>query len=160
MLKQLHFPQRLTFVLHALSINTIALALFEFIPKLTEEYGTKISLSVLFILGLILAYVPIQEKLSKVTHVQGHMLHGIAALFLTYEFSFIFAIVYLIFLLYLVNKGNLVSIAIICALILRYYIDYSYDFLPKSLVFIISGIILISFGFFFERQRKKGGKFE
>ena len=160
MLKQLHFSQRLAFILNALSINTFALVLFEFVPKITEDYGIKISLSILFILGLVLAYAPIQGKFKKVTHFQGHVLHGIAGFFLTYEFSFIFAVIYLIFLLYLVNKGNLVSIAIICALILRYYIDYSYDFLPKSLVFIISGIILISFGFFFEHQRKKGGNLE
>lgn len=160
MLKQLHFSQYLAFVLNALAVNTIALALFEFVPKITEDYAIKISLSILFVLGLVLAYAPIQVNIRQITHIQGHLVHGIAALFLTYEFSFIFAIVYLIYLLYLVNKGNLVSIAIICALILRYYIDYSYDFLPKSLVFIISGIILIGFGFFFEHQRKKGGKFE
>jgi len=156
MLKEFRFPKRFTFSLNALAINTIILLLFEFVPKIISAYEEQIVLSILFVLGLALAYLPVPEQVQKITHLQGHLLHGITALFLTYHYSIIFAIAYLIFLLYLVNKGSLISIAIICALILRYYIDFSFGFLPKSLVFIIAGIILIGFGFFFEHQRKKG----
>jgi hypothetical protein len=42
-------------------------------------------------------------------------------------------------------------------LALRFYVDISYDFMPKSLVFIIGGIILIAMVYSFEKRRKKGG---
>ncbi|MFF2289661.1 DUF2157 domain-containing protein [Peribacillus butanolivorans] len=158
LLKKFDYPKALGFFINALAINTIALFLMEFVPKLDFKQSNTIVLSILFVLGIILAYLPFPSKLQSTTHIQGHILHGITALFLTFEFSIWFPIAYFIFLLYLILKGSLTSIVIICALIFRYYID-SFDFLPKSLTFIIGGIMLIGFGFFFENQRKKGGDF-
>jgi hypothetical protein len=157
LLKKFDYPNYLTFFINALAINTIALFLMEFVPKLGFENSNTIVLSILFVLGIVLAYIPVRAKLQNITHIQGHILHGISALFLTFDFSIWFPIAYFVFLLYLILKGSLTSIVIICALIFRYYI-YSFDFLPKSLTFIIGGIMLIGFGFFFENQRKKGGE--
>ncbi|CAH0195462.1 DUF2157 domain-containing protein [Peribacillus frigoritolerans] len=157
LLKKFDYPNYLTFFINALAINTIALFLMEFVPKLGFENSNTIVLSILFVLGIVLAYIPVRAKLQNITHIQGHILHGLTALFLTFDFSIWFPIAYFVFLLYLILKGSLTSIVIICALIFRYYI-YSFDFLPKSLTFIIGGIMLIGFGFFFENQRKKGGE--
>lgn len=154
-LKKFEFPKLLAFFLNALTINTIALFLFEFLPKTGVREPFTLSALILFVLGIGLTFLPVIPKMQKIVHVQGQLLHGAAGLYLTFQYSILFAVAYLLFLLYYVYKGSLSSIAIICVLILRYYIDYSFDFLPKSLTFIIGGIILISFGFLFEKQRKK-----
>ncbi|WP_034302403.1 DUF2157 domain-containing protein [Bacillus cihuensis] len=157
LLNKYKYPKLLTFLINALAINTIVLFLMEFVPRFHFLNPDTIILTTLFIVGIILVYIPVPSKLQKTTHIQGHLLHGITAIFLTFDFSIWFPVCYFIFLLYLVHKGSLISIVIICALIFRYYID-SFDLLPKSLTFIIGGVILIGFGFFFEKQRKKGGK--
>jgi len=156
LLKKFDYPKLLTFLINTLVINTIILFIMEFVPRFQFRNPDTIILTILFIVGIILVYIPVPSKLQKTTLIQGHLLHGITAIFLTFDFSIWFPAGYFIFLLYLVHKGSLTSIIIICALIFRYYLD-SFDFLPKSLTFIIGGMILISFGFFFEKQRKKGG---
>lgn len=156
LLKKFDYPRLLTFCINALAINTIVLLLMELVPKFNFHNPDTVILATLFILGIVLVYIPVPSKLQRTTHIQGHILHGITAICLTFEFSLWFPLAYFIFLLYLVKKGSLTSIVIICALILRYYMD-SFNFLPKSLTFIIGGMILIGFGFFFEKQRKKGG---
>ena len=154
---QFDYPRFLSFIMNVLAINTIILFLMEIVPKLVEDNSRTTILFILFILGIVLTYIRVPLKLQKITAIQGHILHGITAIFLTYEFSIWFPLAYFIFLLYLIQKGSLTSIVIICALIFRYYTD-SFEFLPKSLLFIIGGLLLLVFGFFFEKQRKKGGE--
>ncbi|MGE6379241.1 DUF2157 domain-containing protein [Peribacillus muralis] len=156
LLKKFDYAKYPAFFINALAINTIALFLMEFLPKLDLKSSNTIVLSILFVLGIVLAFFPVKPAIRNITHIQGHILHGITAIFLTFDFSIWFPLAYFVFLLYLILKGSLTSIVIICALIFRYYLD-SFDFLPKSLTFIIGGIMLIGFGFFFENQRKKGG---
>ncbi|MGM9954337.1 MAG: DUF2157 domain-containing protein [Peribacillus sp.] len=157
LVKQLNYPRFLSFIVNGLTINALILFLMEFVPNLVEGNGDTIILSILFIVGILLAYIRVPVKLQRITHIQGHILHGVAAIFLTYELAIWFPLVYFLFLLYLIQKGSLTSIVIICALIFRYYID-SFEFLPKSLTFIIGGLLLLVFGFFFEKQRQKGGE--
>jgi uncharacterized membrane protein len=111
-------------------------------------------------IGLVLA----KKRLREVYVFLGHLVHGGAALFLSFGESWPaanlyipFSILYILFLLFLIKKGSLFSIIILCALIFRFYLDITFDFLPKSLVFVIGGLLLLGFGFYFERQRKKGG---
>lgn len=59
------------------------------------------------------------------------------------------------FLLYRIKNGSIFSIALICALIFRYYVDLTYAFLPKSLFFIVGGILLMGFGIWIERSRRE-----
>ena len=100
----------------------------------------------------------------------GALVHGVSGLLLTIpeywslwikeeDFPYmgiLFAIVYMGFVIYLLNRGSLPAILLICSLIFRYYADLSYDFLPKSLFFVIGGLILIVFGYWFEKRRKGG----
>ncbi len=67
-----------------------------------------------------------------------------------------FAIAYILLLLYWLKKGNIYSIPLICSVILRYYFDLSLEFMSKSFVFIIAGLILGIFGFWFEMKRREG----
>ncbi|SEM97003.1 Uncharacterized membrane protein [Mesobacillus persicus] len=115
-----------------------------------------------FVIGLGL--VQMSGKVREIHVILGYFIHGGAALLLSFEESWpvgwiflVFSILYLIYLLYQINKGSLLSIVILCLMIFRFYLDYTFDFLPKSLVFIIGGLLLLTFGIYFERQRKKGG---
>lgn len=71
-------------------------------------------------------------------------------------YSITFGIVFIIYLLSLVEKRQIIPLIFTCAMIIRYYFDQLYDFLPKSLFFIIGGAIILGFGFYIERFRKGG----
>lgn len=123
---------------------------------------------VVYIYGLIyliigITLINMKEKVREIYVNLGYLVHGAAALLLSFsenwpiEWVYLpFSILYLLYLLYLINKGSLFSIIILCVMIFRFYLDYTFDFLPKSLVFIIGGVLLLGFGFYFEKQRKKG----
>ncbi|CRK82324.1 DUF2157 domain-containing protein [Neobacillus massiliamazoniensis] len=103
-------------------------------------------------------------KIRSIYVILGHLVHGGAALLLSFkdtwpvDWIYIpFSILYFLFVLYLIRRGSLLSIIILCVMIFRFYLDISFEFLPKSFVFIIGGFILLGFGFYFEKQRKKGG---
>jgi uncharacterized membrane protein len=105
-----------------------------------------------------------REKIHSVYILLGHIVHGGAALFLSFGESWPadwiylpFSILYILFILFLIKGGSLYSIIILCVMIFRFYLDLTFDFMPKSLVFIIGGLLLLGFGFYFEKQRKKGG---
>jgi hypothetical protein len=125
---------------------------------------------IFFIVGLIMYYF--KHNLNHdVFRLEGIIVLGISGLFLTSkhiweDISFIkdgdiiaicFGILLLLYLLSLVKKGLLTPLLFTCALILRYYFDTLYDFMPKSLFFIIGGVILLGFGYYFERLRKVQG---
>lgn len=123
----------------------------------------------LYILGLVyvaigIAAVLMRGKLRDIFCILGYFVHGSAAFMLSFgdnwPVSWInipFSILYLLFILFLIKKGSLSSIIILCIMIFRFYFDISFAFLPKSFVFIIGGLLLLGFGFYFEKQRKKGG---
>jgi uncharacterized membrane protein len=119
-----------------------------------------------FIIGLILLY-----QKQWVLSIQGNLLIGISGLTLTipevWDLSnkgisysipaIVFAVALSLYLLKRIHGGSLFSIVLICALIIRYYVDLTYDFLPKSIFFIIAGLILLGFGYSFEKRRRQGG---
>jgi uncharacterized membrane protein len=122
-----------------------------------------------YVYGLIyliigVALVISKGKIRDIYVVLGYLVHGGAALLLSFEESWPldwmyipFSILYLIYILYLIKRGSLLSIIILCVMIFRFYLDLSFEFLPKSFVFIIGGFLLLGFGFYFEKQRRKGG---
>lgn len=122
----------------------------------------------LFFFGLSIALVH-QKRLAFI--IIGNLCLGISGLLLTVPEvwklisnlvstsvpAISFAILFGLYLLRRIQKGSVFSIALICALIVRYYTDLTYDFLPKSVFFIIGGIILLSFGYLIEKRRRQGG---
>ncbi|SFJ54197.1 DUF2157 domain-containing protein [Thermoflavimicrobium dichotomicum] len=155
---------KLIFFFHnLLTILFICITIF----RLADE---RIIPFALFVLGIGMMYVN-DRSYAKVWEWQGSVLHGIAGIILSFSdiwkvwgifyfngIGIVFAVAYMVFLLYLLKRGSLPSIIVICGLIFRFYVDISYDFLPKSLFFVISGGILIAFGFWFEKKRKGGMK--
>ncbi|MDP4172245.1 MAG: hypothetical protein Q8906_16665, partial [Bacillota bacterium] len=72
--------------------------------------------------------------------------------------SVLFGTLYALYGFYLVKKEQLLGIAIVGVMVLRYYTDYSFKFLDKSIAFMIGGIILMALGYWFERTRRKEAK--
>lgn len=135
-----------------------------------ELHSGLISL-IFIIIGIIAMYLPIPAYKKTLQNI-GLVIHGTAAIFLTLSWNwkvweelfhtqaigYLVVLAYFAFLIYLLRKGSLVAVVISCAFILRYYFDLSFDFLPKSLYFLIGGLLLVACGFWIERSRKKGGK--
>lgn len=109
---------------------------------------------------------------QPVFRLQGGLCFGIAGLFITGKSlwshyalfgdgvtaSIVFAVLFVVLLLAYVRQGSLMALVFVCATILRFYFDTFFDFMPKSFFFIIGGMILLGFGFYFERMRsRKGG---
>jgi hypothetical protein len=58
-------------------------------------------------------------------------------------------------MLYFVRKGSALATTFFFILLLRYYFDRFYDFMPKALFFTVGGILLMAMGFYLERTRRK-----
>lgn len=71
-------------------------------------------------------------------------------------YSIVFGILFVIYLLSLVEKRQIVPLIFTCIMIFRYYFDTLYDFLPRSMFFVVGGAMLLGFGFYIERYRKGG----
>lgn len=165
--RQIGYSGALTFVLNGLAIQLLILLLIQTIDSFfMETYVYQILL--VFVIGIGMLYLPVHEKVKGVFKIQGHLVHGTTALILTIPdawgtighhapASILFSFLYFAFVLFLIHRGSLFSIVLLFALIIRFYIDLSLDFMPKSMVFIIGGVILITFGFLFEKRRRKGG---
>ncbi|MEH6942455.1 DUF2157 domain-containing protein [Bacillus sp. JJ722] len=124
-------------------------------------------IALLFVLGIIISWRPFTGYKGVMTTI-GYLMHGGYGIALTMPYiwehlfspnlsqtlAIVFAIIYGLSIILLVRKGILLPIVILCGLIFRFYIDISYDFLPKSLFFIIGGTLLIAFGIWFERSRR------
>lgn len=72
--------------------------------------------------------------------------------------SVLFGVCYIVYGLYLVKKESIVGFAIVSVFILRYYVDFSFQFLDKSLAFFMGGFVLIGLGYWFEKNRRKEAK--
>lgn len=110
-------------------------------------------------------------RLGAVYVFEGNLFMGCAGLFLTFagiwrdsewalgsqaeNIAIIFGIALIAYFLIDTRQGRLSSLFFVCALIFRYYVDNFYDFMPKSMFFILGGLILIAFGFVFERMRRR-----
>jgi len=140
------------------------------IIDLIDEVGGKGLLSAGFIFGMGIFMKYVLSKKETMLVLQGNLFIGISGLFLTFneiwkdadfiyagEIAIVFGIVLMVYFLMDTQKGHLASLFFVCILIFRYYVDSFYNFMPKSMFFIIGGLILIAFGYLFERMRKKEG---
>lgn len=164
---RLFFNPIITFFNNLVVLYAIAFTLERYINNYT------ISTFTFFIIGIIMYYGYLGYH-KYIFNLQGNIIYGIAGLALTFPdnwegikfftvqnskvISIIFSICFLIFLLLQTHKKNIISLFFIFFIIMRFYFDTLYDFIPKSLFFIIGGLILLGFGYYFERFRRKGGE--
>lgn len=165
---RLFFNHIITFFNNLVVLYSIAFMLERYINNYT------ISIFTFFIIGLIMyfAYLGYHKYIFTL---QGNIIYGAAGLALTFPdnwhdisfftnsnskiISIIFSICFLIFLLLQTRKKNIISLIFIFFMIMRFYFDTLYDFMPKSLFFIIGGLILLGFGYYFEKFRRRGGEY-
>lgn len=153
-----------TFFNNAVALNAVLYALNYF-----DVDGIYIAIAFLLI-GFAMYYLKHDLNID-IFRLQGLIVIGISGYALTFDqaweqLAFIndgssiavgFGIVLIVYLLNLVRQRLLTPLIFTCILILRYYFDTLYDFMPKSLFFIIGGLILLGFGHYFERIRKHRG---
>lgn len=129
------------------------------------HFDEWISMLIVFTGGLLIALFPIKHFRTESSWI-GSFLFGTVGIMLTFPYSwrewqletiapYIFTALFIILLVYFLKQNSLPAILITCALIYRYYTDITYDFMPKSLFFIIGGLLLIAFGFWFEKSRRE-----
>lgn len=70
-------------------------------------------------------------------------------------FSLPVSLAIVIYMFTLVSKRQITPLLVIAAFILRFYFDTLYDFLPRSLFFIIGGLIVLGMGYYIERFRRQ-----
>ena len=153
------------FLLNLLFLNVLA----HFIVSLPIAYIEDFFGLIFFAVGLILYYLPLRSN-RLIFKLQGNLVFGITGVFLTFKYAWpflspdqaaiaaiVFAVVFVLYLLLLVKQENLVSLTFVCITIFRYYADTMYDFMPKSLFFISCGLLLLGFGYYVEKKRRRSG---
>ncbi|TGE39027.1 DUF2157 domain-containing protein [Desulfosporosinus fructosivorans] len=143
-----------------------------FVFEITIRYeveGLYVAL-LFFVIGLVM-YVVKHTLEPDIFRIQGNILFGVTGVILTIPdiwdivvsaqstrlVSILFALAFVALLFFLIRKGSIISLIFVCITIFRYYTD-TVAFLPKSLFFIVGGLLLLGFGFYFERMIKtKGG---
>jgi len=150
------------------------LTTLSFILQITLRYEVKGLYVALIFFSIGLLMYGVKHNLgSDIFRVQGNILFGVTGVILTIPelwdvlvgvqatrpVSIIFAVVFIAMLFALIRKGSIISLIFVCITIFRYYTD-TFAFLPKSLFFIVGGLLLLGFGYYFERMMKtpKGGK--
>lgn len=125
---------------------------------------------ILLLLGLSFYYSPFLTN-KKVFEIQGNLMIGISGIILTYKENWecikwvsenttivptaIFSLLFFIYLLFLIKKGSIISLVILCVTIARFYFDIAHALLPKSIFFTLGGIVLLLIGYCLEKARKK-----
>ncbi len=149
--------------------NLTALDLILYLTQrwdIVDLYGTL----VFFGIGVLMYFIKHSFN-HDVFKLQGNFLFGITGVALTFPgiwqklfdvhsyqvaASVVFAIGFVILLFALIRRGSFISLGFVCVTIFRFYTD-TFTILPKSLFFIVGGLILLGFGYYFERMRKSQG---
>ena len=149
------------------------LTALSFVLQITLRYEVKGLYVALLFFAIGLVMYGVKHTLEPdVFRVQGNILMGVTGVILTIPnlwdivvsaqstriVSILFALAFVALLFVLIRKGSFISLIFVCITIFRYYTD-TFGFLPKSLFFIVGGLLLLGFGFYFERMIKtsKGG---
>lgn len=134
------------------------------------EFEALYFCAVLLFFGAVLMFrAPIGQHAKGLMSQLGLLILGFSGFFLTFSdiwsdalsldgtlASLVFTIALILGFFYLVKQEFIGAIAFIALVIMRFYFDTFYDFMPKSLFFVIGGGILIGFGLYLERLRRKG----
>ena len=70
-------------------------------------------------------------------------------------FAVLSALILSLLMLWLTWRGHTLATTFFCLLVLRYYFDGFYDFMPKAAFFTVGGLLLIALGYFMERVRRR-----
>lgn len=169
--KELNNFQIIYYGVVALFLSVVSVVLREF------SASTGAVALTYFIIGLFMQKVSSIKKFKELSFIKpvaygGAIVYGYSGVALTFPnvlngiikismanlkiISVIFSILFLLFLLWETKKKNIIGLIFVFVIIMRYYFDTLYNFIPKSLFFLAGGVMLILFGFFLEKFRKDG----
>ncbi len=149
--------------------NILALNFIWYLFNKVAGMDSSMVVILFFIIGLLLYFIKIPYH-SNVFKLIGNIQFSIMGFIMTFRniwndfdvikntdipVHIIFAVLFFVFLLYLVRQQNLVALIFIGITIFRFYFDTLYSFLPKSIFFFIGGVILLGFGYYFENKRRR-----
>lgn len=155
-----------------LGFFSVVLVLVVWIAALMSSIDVPgiVPISLIFILGIALFFNHF-EKYFNLSRWLGTIIISITSLSLMGRFTWqavsensasiystSFTIAFAIFAFALLKYAPLQSIVFIGILIARLYFDYTFDLIPQSLFFVIAGLLMIGFGYWFERTRRNEGQ--
>jgi uncharacterized membrane protein len=162
------YPRLLTFGLLALAEISL---LYVFAYARSEAFYAFVTF---FVLGNAMYHLAPRVKVAHLSpdmvSLAGLLTLSIAGFGLTFQavytdvnirlafISWVFAIGFIGYLLYLASKRLLIPILAIAAVITRYYFDTFYDSIDRSLFFVLGGLMLLAFGYYIETVRRKGAQ--
>lgn len=144
------------------------LSLLVSFTSLYEKFHAEEALIFLiyFAIGILLVHLPVGAFRFE-GKIIGFFVIGISGIFLSFEniwYGFapdigavIFIVLYVVYLFYLLKQERILAALLMASLLLRFYFDLSFKFLPKSLFFVFAGVVLMAVAFLLHRF-KKGGK--
>lgn len=127
-------------------------------------FAGDLLLFIYFLIGLGL-FVIKPPDFQEVIHLLGNIIFTFSGFLLTFDFiwqqpklinvpiNIIFSLSYVLILLFFIQRQNLLALIFLGLTIFRFYFDVMYDFMNKSIFFLVGGLILLGFGYFFERKR-------
>ena len=137
------------------------------------EINGVVSMLIFLVLGNVMVYL--RHPLHREAFIRmGLLTMGIAGLVLSFNGvweswdliedgslpSVLFSIAFAVYMFVLLTSKRLIPLVVIGALIIRFYFDSLYDFLPRALFFVLGGLLLLAVGFSIERYFEKIGKDE
>jgi uncharacterized membrane protein len=124
----------------ALAFFAIGLGLYYFKHQINFDIFQFFGVVVMGIAGFALSFREIWQELEIITN--GTF------------FAIPLSMGIVVYMFTLVRKRQITPLIVIAAFILRYYFDTLYDFLPRSLFFIIGGFMVLGMGYYIERFRR------
>lgn len=126
---------------------------------------------IIVLIGVVLIYFKFKYKKS-IHEIEGLILVAIFGLNLSFSeiwgyildenisivLGYIFGLSYFIYFMYETTKGKIICIAPVIVLVIRYFSDSLLLAVPKSLLFIVVGGLLLGTGFYIEQSINKKGK--
>lgn len=144
------------------------LTVLSFILQIALRYeGEGLYVALLFFVIGLAMYVVKHNLEPDIFWIQGNIVLGVTGVILTIPelwdivvsaqstrlVSILFALAFVVLLFVFIRKGSLISLLFVCITIFRFYMD-TFSFLSNSMFFIVGGLLLLGFGFYFERMRK------
>jgi uncharacterized membrane protein len=124
----------------ALSFFAIGLLFYYFKHQINYDIFQFFGVALMGVAGFALSFKEIWQEIEWITN--GSWI------------SLPFALAVVIYMFTLVSKRQITPLLVIAAFILRYYFDTLYDFLPRSLFFVMGGFMVLGMGYYIERFRR------
>ncbi len=134
------------------------------------EVDALFGMLVIFAYGLVWLYRPLFARhAGKVNVVLASVVASLFGFILTFQglwetwaviedgaiIALAFTLAYVVWQFVRIRQGSRVALFAVCAVMARYYFDTLYDFMPKSLFFVLGGVLLTGFGLYLENLRRK-----